>query len=109
MAVYVDTMRAKFGRLIMCHMIADSDKELHAMAVAIGVDYRHWQSPTPRGSGSHYDICLAKKKLAIALGAIEISLKTLAIMNRRRRLTGALGTPEEALGWYQNNPIRKPT
>lgn len=108
MAVYVDTMRAKFGRLLMCHMIADSDKELHAMAVAIGVDRRHWQTPG-RSAGSHYDICLAKKKLAIALGAIEIGLKTLAIMNRRRRLTGALGTPEEALGWYQNNPIRKPT
>lgn len=108
MAVYVDTMRAKLGRLIMCHMVADSDAELHAMADAIGVDRRHWQAPG-RSAGSHYDICLAKKRLAIVLGAIEISLTTLAIMNRRRRLTGVLGTPEDALTWYRNNPIRKPT
>lgn len=88
MTVYVDTMRAKFGRLIMCHMVADTDDELHAIASAIGVNRRHWQSPGRIAAGSHYDICLTMKQRALMLGAIEISLSTLAIMNLRRSLTG---------------------
>lgn len=99
MAVYVDDMRARYGRMIMCHMLADSDEELHAMAAAIGVNRRWWQSP-PRSSGSHYDVCLATKAKAVALGAIQISLRQAAAMNLRRRVTGALGAPDEALAWH---------
>jgi hypothetical protein len=32
MTVYVDDMRARYGRLILCHMLASSDAELHDMA-----------------------------------------------------------------------------
>ena len=104
MTVYVDDMRAKFGRMVMCHMIADSDQELHAMAAKIGVARKWWQSPQ-NSSGSHYDIALSKRTLAIASGAFPITLRTLATMNLRRRSTGHLGTPEDAARWLKDRVV----
>lgn len=97
-SVYVDDMRAPYGRLVLCHMLADTDDELHAMADDIGVSRRWWQSPK-KTSGSHYDIALSKRALAVRAGAIEISMRQAAAMNRRRRLTGQLGSPVDALAW----------
>lgn len=64
MSVYVDNMRAGFGGMIMCHMIADSSAELIKMVDKIGVQ-RKWlqQSGSYR---EHFDICLTKRKLAYA-------------------------------------------
>ena len=39
MAVYIDDMNAKYGRMTMCHMIADTDKELREMALRLFVQY----------------------------------------------------------------------
>lgn len=83
MTVYVDDMRAKFGRLIMCHMIADTDEELHAMAQRIGVARRWHQKPGTHQS--HYDICLTKRALAVAAGAVEITMRDTARICRERR------------------------
>ena len=69
MAVYVDDMRAKFGRMIMCHMLADTPAELHAMADKIGVA-RKWFQAT--ASTPHYDIALSKRAFAVAYGAVEV-------------------------------------
>lgn len=98
MTVYVDDMRAPYGRMIMCHMLADSDEELHAMAARIGVARRWWQSPQ-KTSGSHYDIALSKRALAVGHGAVEITWRQASAMNARRRSEGALGSPEEASQW----------
>jgi len=100
MTVYVDSMCAGFGRMKMCHMVANSDDELHAMADAIGVARKWWQSPV-KTSGSHYDICLAKKALALAAGAKLITFRQCGAMNSRRRVTGQLGDPETALDWLR--------
>jgi hypothetical protein len=98
MAVYVDDMRARYGRMTMCHMLADTDAELHAMADHIGVARRWWQSPE-KTSGSHYDIALSKRALAVAAGAIEITWRQAGAMNFRRRVTGELGSPASAVDW----------
>lgn len=87
--VYVDDMQAKFGRMIMCHMIADTEAELHAMAGLIGVARRWYQ-------GDHYDIALSKRAQAVAAGAREIRWRTLGVMAYNRRCGWPMGTPETA-------------
>ncbi len=102
MTVYVDDMHrfpiGKYRRMKMSHMIADTDQELHDMADRIGVDRRWWQSPEAT-SGSHYDIALTKRELAIDAGAVEITMRQLGAMNIRRRVTGSLGNPSDAQTW----------
>ena len=78
MAVYIDNMRARYGRMIMCHMLADTDVELHMMADRIGVSRKWFQ-------GDHYDICLSKRTLAIKFGAQEITRKRLGEILKRKR------------------------
>lgn len=101
MAVYVDDMRANYGRMVMCHMIADTDDELHAMAAKIGVARRWWQSPE-KTSGSHYDIALSKRAQAVAAGAIEITWRQCGTMNFRRKVTGELGSPGDSDRWRKD-------
>ncbi|WP_321814617.1 MULTISPECIES: DUF4031 domain-containing protein [unclassified Paraburkholderia] len=97
MTVYVDDMRAAYGRMVMCHMIADTDDELHAMADAIGVARRWHQKPgTAR---SHYDIALSKRGAAVMRGAVEITWRQAGAMTARRASTGELGPADEALDW----------
>lgn len=83
MAVYVDTMRAQFGRMVMCHMVADTTEELLAMADQIGVA-RKWlqEAGTHR---EHFDIALSKRALAIQFGAREVSMMDIGRIIRARR------------------------
>lgn len=69
MTVYVDDVRHKFGRMVMCHMWADSHDELLAMATRIGINPKWLQQP-PKASWVHFDISLGKKQLALNAGAI---------------------------------------
>jgi len=69
MPVYVDHYFAPYGRMEMSHMIADTLPELHAMADRIGVARRWFQS---KSSTPHYDVCKAKRELAIKFGAIPV-------------------------------------
>lgn len=83
MTVYVDDMRAPYGRMIMCHMVADTEEELHLMAKLIGVA-RKWHQK-PGTYQSHYDICMSKRAMAISLGAIQIDRTGLAIFLKQKR------------------------
>jgi hypothetical protein len=83
MSVYVDNMRAPYGRMIMCHMIADSRAELDAMAVSIGVARRWIQKPGE--AEEHYDISLTARAAAVRRGAQEITQRQLAAKIIARR------------------------
>jgi len=72
MTVYVDDMRASYGRMTMCHMVADTVEELHAMADKIGVQRKWFQNKTRY---PHYDIALSKRALAVLHGASEIKIR----------------------------------
>lgn len=92
MTVYVDNMRASFGRMVMSHMIADTTDELLAMADRIGVRRRWLQNPgTWR---EHFDICQAKRAAAVAAGAVELTQRQLAMKCRDRKPALAPAQPE---------------
>jgi len=76
--VYVDDAYIPFGRMKMCHMIADTEEELHEMAARIGLK-REWFQDTSR---PHYDVSKSRRKLATENGAVEITTEELVIRLR---------------------------
>lgn len=81
MAVYVDNMATPYRGMRMSHMLADRIEELHAMADQLGLR-REWFQPA---STPHYDICQAKRRRAISLGAVEVGRREVAVICRRWR------------------------
>lgn len=69
MTVYVGVPMWQYGRMIMCHMFADTDEELREMADKIGVA-RRWEQKPRASIGPHYDIAKSKRALAIQHGAV---------------------------------------
>lgn len=95
MAVYVDNMRRPFGRMIMCHMIADSTAELHRMARRIGVARRWIQKEGTYQE--HYDLSLGARARAIEAGAIAVSCRELATICRARRAADPPALAQDSL------------
>ena len=82
MPVYVDSQQNPFGRMKMCHMLADTVDELHAMADKIGIKRQWFQNH----STPHYDICQSKRAHAVQHGAIEVGRReTVALIRKHRR------------------------
>ncbi len=69
MTVYVDDVRHPFGRMIMCHLWADSLDELLTFADRLSLK-RAWLQQPPEASWVHFDVSLGVKAKAIALGAV---------------------------------------
>jgi len=99
--VYVDDMYqtefGRYGRMKMSHMVADTSAELLAMAKTVGVRVKWLQHPGE--PGEHFDIAKSKRDLAIAAGAVPITVRQCSAMCARRRVTGNLGSPDGAEQW----------
>jgi hypothetical protein len=81
MSVYVDDARNRLGRMVMCHMIADTLDELHTLAGAVGLR-REWFQPH---SFPHYDVSDSRRRQAVARGAVEMTRRELVGVIRRLR------------------------
>ena len=79
MAVYVDGAQNKFGRMVMCHMVADTVAELHEMAAKVGMK-REWFQPY---SSPHYDLSKTRRAAAVAAGAIEVDRRGIVAVLKR--------------------------
>lgn len=85
--VYIDNFDEtgiKYGRMKMCHMIADTRQELLEMCDKIGVQ-RKWIQEYDK-QREHFDISINKKKLAIKNGAKLIDMRELATIVKGRDL-----------------------
>lgn len=77
MSVYVGVPMWPFGRMVMCHMVADSEEELNLMANNLGLS-QSWKQHDPdkkpgtMGALVHFDISKSKRAEAIKLGAVAL-------------------------------------
>jgi len=62
-----------------CHMRADSEDELHAMAEKIGCRKTWFQ-------GDHYDLTASRRVLAVKYGAVELGRRDFCIKFREQHL-----------------------
>jgi hypothetical protein len=99
MSVYIDNFNAGYGRMKMCHMVADTTSELLEMATKIGVQLKWIQE---KGTyNEHFDICLSKKQKAIEIGAIEIGFRDYArFVNARANETNC---DPKTLAWLRRD------
>ena len=80
MTVYVDRARNRLGRMLMCHMVADTPGDLASMADRIGLR-REWLQH-PGTWKEHYDVSKGKRLQAIRAGAVEIDARQLVELMR---------------------------
>lgn len=99
MAVYVDDVEHSFGRMVMCHLWADTEAELLEMVDRIGVQRKWIQGHQTLSFGKHrnaswihFDIAKAKKAAALAAGAVLTD--RYGPLRHCARLDVASGVPE---------------
>ncbi len=85
MSVYVDPALWKWRGKVWCHMLADTEEELHVFAKRLGLK-REWHQK-PGRYDNHYDLTASKRETAIAMGAIPIDRKRLVQILTAKRET----------------------
>jgi hypothetical protein len=74
MAIYVDEIKIHPSGE-WCHLMADSDEELHTFAAKLGMSRSWVHHHRGRVDVLHYDLRPSKRALAIQLGATEVKTK----------------------------------
>lgn len=105
MTVYVDDSRKAVGPYVMARMFGDTDKELQALAGAIGLA-ADWSYDAAGGSGAFYQVSpglrlQATRRRRGIEAAQEVTAHQAAAMLARRRATGELGAPAAAIEWLR--------
>ena len=86
MSVYVDELfatkpTANWRYPAACHMVADTDEELHEFAGWLGLKLSWAQHmDRPNQYSHHYDLTASKRLHAVKLGAIEITWRQMGEM-----------------------------
>jgi hypothetical protein len=87
---YVDSVRdypeAGLRHTRLCHLLADTREELHAMADELGIPRRFFQDHQWRW---HHDLPEQLRARAVQLGAVEVTMHEVGALLRARR--AALG------------------
>lgn len=112
MTCYVDQPIFPFGRMMMCHLWADSLDELLAMVDRIGVD-RKWIQGHPElsfgkhreASWIHFDIAKGKRALAIQAGAVETDRYGASYFDAQRRGRAKMVADIEAIRAKAGKPV----
>jgi hypothetical protein len=82
--VYVDDAIWPWRGRRWCHLLADSEAELHRFASRLGLHRSSYQGP-PRTRTPHYDITGFERSRAIALGARPSTRAEIALIIRTAR------------------------
>ena len=85
MGVYVDGAIWEKGGRLWCHLTADTADELHAFAAMLGLRRWRFQSKPGRPWVDHYDIPEPKRREAVALGAVEVTISEAGAQIARKR------------------------
>ena len=69
-----------------CHMMADSEEELHEFASRIGLKRSWFQKKSETDHRWHYDLVPSKRAQAVRLGAREVDRRFIVqLVNARRQ------------------------
>jgi hypothetical protein len=87
MAVYVDELVWESRGRTWCHLLADSEDELHRFAARLGLPGSSFHNRPGRPWRDHYDLTAGMRLKAIGLGATEITFREAGAHLARRRET----------------------
>lgn len=93
MAVYVDAPIWEHLGHLWCHLTADTEAELHAFAAMLGLRRSRYQSKAGRPWVDHYDITEPKRREALTLGAVEITIAEAGSLLARKRAAALRAAP----------------